>query len=100
MIFLTHSTNDRENPEDVVRHEYGHYLTLKEVGLINYALCFGIPSWQMWGSDPYYDKPWELIADIFGQVQSRTHSKEDIIRAFIYLIRSEKEGFFVWRTIE
>ena len=99
-IFLTRETNNRTNPEDVVRHEYGHTIQLKQLGVVDYALCIGLPSWQQWGTGEYYSKPWEITADIYGDVQSRTHSQSNIDRGFIYLAASKIIGPFVWLSIE
>lgn len=33
----------------------------------------------------YYERPWEITADVFGDVVSRTHLQSDIIRGFWYL---------------
>ena len=48
-MFITRETNNRDYPEDIVRHEYGHTLQLKQLGVIDYALCIALPSWQEWG---------------------------------------------------
>ena len=99
-IFLTYETNDREHPEDMVRHEYGHTVQLKELGLINYALCIAIPSAEEWGHGEYYSKPWELSADMYGHVLYRNHSKEDYMAAFKYLDDCNRYGIFMWLTID
>ena len=99
-IFLTRETNSRSNPDDVVRHEYGHTKQLEQLGVINYALCIGIPSWLQWGTGEYYSKPWEITADIYGGVQSRNHSQSNIDGGFAYLEDSKKMGPFVWIFIE
>ena len=98
-IFLTRESNNRQNPEDVVRHEYGHSIQLGELGLLNFLICVGIPSWQEWGSKDYYDKPWELTADIYGGVQSRTHSASDIAEGIAYMHRSKTAGALAWLLI-
>ena len=90
VIYLTRETNDRENPEDVVRHEYGHTKQFEQLGIIKFALCIGIPSWQEWGTGEYYSKPWEITAEIYGDVQSRNHSQSDIDRGYAYLEDSKK----------
>lgn len=100
IIFLNRNANRDENPEDVVRHEYGHTKQLEQLGIINYALCIGIPSWQKWGKYKYYKKPWEITADIYGGVQSRYHYQGEINRGFEYLERSKKIGVLVWLYIE
>ena len=100
IIFLTHGSNSFENPEDIVRHEYGHTKQLERLGLMKYLLCIALPSWQKWGSKDYYDKPWEVTADIYGGVQSREASIRDKADAFYYLWLSEQVGPFSWRTID
>ena len=99
-IFLTREANSRTSPSDVVRHEYGHTKQLDELGLINYALCIMIPSWQKWGSGNYYKKPWEVTADIYGGVQSRKHSQSVIDAGFKYLEQSKFLGPLIWLFIK
>jgi len=99
-IFLTRETNQRNNPEDVVRHEYGHTVQLRELGVINYTMCIMIPSWQMWGSKEYYTKPWEITADLYGRVQSRNHAESDFMYGFAYLDASKHLGPLIWLSIE
>ena len=99
-IFLTRETNDRSNPEDVLRHEYGHTKQLEQLGVVKYALCIALPSWQMWGTGEYYSKPWEITADIYGDVQSRDHSQSKINQGFIYLEASKMAGPLIWLFIE
>ena len=99
-IFLTRETNNRSNPEDVLRHEYGHTKQLEQLGVVNYALCIGLPSWQQWGTGEYYSKPWEITADIYGGVQSRNHSQSNIDRGFAYLEGSKIIGALIWVFIE
>ena len=99
-IFLTRETNNRSNPEDVIRHEYGHTKQLEQLGIVNYALCIGLPSWQQWGTGEYYSKPWEITADVYGGVQSRKHSQSNIDRGFVYLEGSKIIGPLIWVFIE
>ncbi|MBE6533948.1 MAG: RHS repeat-associated core domain-containing protein, partial [Ruminococcaceae bacterium] len=99
-IFLTRETNNRSNPEDVLRHEYGHTKQLEEIGVVNYALYIGLPSWQQWGTGEYYSKPWEITADIYGGVQSRQHSQSDIYRGFAYLEVSKRLNYVVWEFVK
>ena len=99
-IFLTRETNNRSNPEDVIRHEYGHTKQLEQLGIVNYALCIGLPSWQQWGTGEYYSKPWEITADVYGGVQSRNHSQSNIDRGFAYLEGSKIIGPLIWVFIE
>lgn len=99
-IFLTRETNDRINAEDVVRYEYGHTKQFEQLGVVKYALCVGLPSWQKWGTGEYYSKPWEIVADVYGGVQSRNHSKSNICRGFAYLEGSKIIGPLIWMFIE
>ena len=78
ILFITHKTNERINPEDVIRHEYGHTKQLEQLGIINFALFIGLPSWREWSTDSYYDRPWEVTADIYGGVQSRTPAQDKV----------------------
>ena len=84
-IFLTRETNSRDNPEDVLRHEYGHTKQLQQLGPIKYAVAIGLPSALEMGGGDYYSRPWEITADIYGGVQSRFHTREDIQAGFLYL---------------
>ncbi|MBQ7602143.1 MAG: RHS repeat-associated core domain-containing protein, partial [Lachnospiraceae bacterium] len=84
-IFFTKESNNRSNPEDVVRHEYGHTIQLKLMDPISYLVNIGLPSSLDLGSGEYYDKPWEITADILGGVKSRKHSKEKMIEGVVYL---------------
>ena len=95
-IFLTRETNDRTNPEDVLRHEYGHTKQLQELGFVKYTIDIGIPSMLDLGDGDYYSKPWEITADIYGGVQSRLHSQSDIKAGFEYLEKSKFYGPFIW----
>ena len=85
ILFISKNMNKSNNPEDVVRHEYGHYLQLKKMGIIRYTLFIGIPSLLNWGKGRYYEKPWEITADILGGVISRKHSNRYITRGNDYL---------------
>ena len=100
IMFLTRETNRRRNPEDIVRHEYGHTKQMDELGVIKFALCIGIPSAAEWGEGEYYDKPWEVTADIYGGVQSRQHTQENIARGFAYLHGSKIVGPLIWLAIQ
>ena len=100
-MFITRETNNRDYPEDIVRHEYGHTLQLKQLGVIDYALCIALPSWQEWGTNPnYYSRPWEITADVLGGVQSRNHSMKDVSAGFGYYMASDVMGPLVWIFIE
>ena len=99
-LFITKETNRRSYPEDVVRHEYGHTKQLKQLGIINYALCIGLPSWKEWGSGEYYNKPWEITDDIYGGVKSRKHLQSDIDKGYKYIGLSKMIGPLIWMFIE
>ena len=85
ILFISRKVNNFKYPEDVVRHEYGHALQLKKMGVIKYTLFIGIPSLFNWGEGKYYDKPWEITADILGGVSSRIHSKKYIVKGNEYM---------------
>ena len=99
-LFITRETNQRKNPEDVVRHEYGHTKQLDKLGVVKYTACIGVPSLFEWGDGEYYDKPWEVTADIYGDVQSRNPSDASVAEGFDYLENSYKYGILVWFTID
>ena len=79
-IFLTKGSG-----VDTLRHERGHNSQLMMMGAANYGLMIGLPSWLEWSNRPYYDRPWEITADVFGGVTGRTHSQTDINRGYWYL---------------
>ena len=63
---------------NLVRHEYGHRLQLKNKGFWCYAVRVAIPSvtaniLNRMGKLPYdyYGAPWEYEADILGEVEGR-----------------------------
>ena len=85
ILFISRRVNKYKNPEDVVRHEYGHALQLKEMGLIKYTMFIGIPSLLNLGDGYYYDKPWEITADILGGVRSRIHKEYNIVKGNEYM---------------
>ena len=70
---------------DSLKHERGHNSQLMMMGIANYGLMIGLPSWQEWSNRPYYARPWEITADVFGGVTGRTHSQTDITRGYWYL---------------
>ena len=100
VIFITRETNQRKDAENIVRHEYGHTVQFRELGVLNYTMCIMIPSWQMWGSKEYYTKPWEITADLYGRVQSRNHAESDFMYGFAYLDASKHLGPLIWLSIE
>ena len=86
-IFLSRNANERPAPVDVVRHEYGHTQQFKEIGCFKYIFGVLIPSALSGGvpREVYYNLPFEVTADIYGGVESRTHSQADVDNGFSYL---------------
>ncbi len=88
-IFLNSSAS-----ETTLKHEYGHNIQQMIMGPVKFGAMIGLPSWQQWSSRDYYDRPWEVTADVFGGVTNRTHSTQDIIRGYFYLATSTFFGPF------
>ena len=80
--------------ETTLKHEYGHSVQQMLIGPVCYGLMIGLPSWQEWSNRSYYDRPWEISADIFGGVSTRTHNQKDINRGYWYLASSSVFGVF------
>ena len=74
-------------------------MQLAQLGVVKYSLCIGLPSLLEWGTGEYYNKPWEITADIYGGVQSRNHSQSDITKGFYYLLGSKEVGMLIWGLI-
>lgn len=94
IIFLRHAI-DACRPEDAadeLRHEYGHILQLRQLGLIRFALCIGIASWRQWGEGEYYQRPWEITADLLGGVITRQPPKHAVEAGLRYLEQSRRHG--------
>ena len=77
---------------DSIHHERGHNCQLMMMGIANYGFMIGLPSWREWSTRPYYDRPWDITADVFGGVTGRTHSQADINRGYWYLAISSLFG--------
>ena len=64
-----------------VRHEYGHYLQLKEYGLYKYIKYIAIPSMYGYWNDvsyyEYYSLPWEYGAELYGNVNRTDYKYND-----------------------
>ncbi len=88
-IFLSNNANETD-----VKHEYGHVVQQMIMGPITYGLMIGLPSWRKWSNRSYYDRPWEITADMFGGVTTRPHSQKDINRGKWYLAISNLFGPF------
>ena len=80
-IFL--KRNGADNSE--LKHERGHNTQSMMMGIVNSAAMILLPSWQEWSERQYYERPWEVTADVFGGVTERPHSQEDINRGYWYL---------------
>ena len=76
---------NRNGDEDTLKHERGHNSQVMMMGVANFGLMIGLPSAFEWSTRSYYDRPWEITADLFGGVTSRSHTKEDINRGYWYL---------------
>ncbi len=63
--------NDISDINDV-KHEYGHYVQFKELGIKKYTMYVAIPSlcgfWSGVDFYDYYSQPWEYGADKYGGV--------------------------------
>ena len=87
------------NIKQLIRHEYGHTEQLRQLGFLRYLLFIGIPSWKQWKKEiPYYERPWEITADLFGGVTSRKHTEEKLAAGIDYLATSKKRKII--RTLE
>ena len=103
-IFLTRTTKDSSDGADTLRHEYGHTIQFAKLGVLKYAVCMGLPSWQNWGDNSYYgdyyNKPWEVMPDVYGGVQSRHPDQKFIDKGIQYEQYSQWLGPVVWMLIE
>lgn len=76
--------------KELIRHEYGHTEQLRQLGLLRYLLFIGIPSWKQWKKEvPYYERPWEITADLFGGVTTRNHAEDKLKEGIEYLKNSK-----------
>jgi hypothetical protein len=77
------------NTADDIDHERGHGKQQFIMGPLRFALMIGLPSWQQWGPPlerrDYYNRPWEVTADMYGGVTRPTHTQADIDRGWRYL---------------
>ena len=78
--------------ETTLKHEFGHSVQQMIMGPVKFGLMIGLPSWQNWSKRSYYNRPWEVTADIFGGVTDRTHTQQDINRGYWYLAVSSLFG--------
>ena len=72
IIFLGNNANDI----NLLKHEYGHFLHLCQIGFVNYTAKVLFPSLcDYWSDVPYskyYSEPQEYIADVLGKT-NRTY---------------------------
>ena len=71
---------------DIVRHEYGHFIQLQQLGLLRYIGGIFIPS-AINGDVPndiYYNQPWEVTADLFGGAQRQHAEGSETIGMWYY----------------
>ena len=73
---------------------------MEELGVFKFIPAIGIPSILESGSKPYYDKPWELTADVYGGVTNRTHSEEYTREAFEYLEKYKNFKNWIYAMIQ
>ncbi len=75
---------------DTLKHEYGHYLHLQQIGLKSYTACVAIPSFigskLDLSAESYYSQPWEYIAEVLGEPE----------RSFDYWPNSEIYATAYW----
>ena len=93
-IWLTHETNTRDDASEVVKHEWGHSVQQGAMGMIKYLLLVGAPSNYEWSNRPYYDRPWERMADVFGGVSRAEHTAKGETKAWWHFIVSTFFGLF------
>lgn len=76
--FILLGNNIKANQEGIntLKHEYGHYLQLQELGFVKYNIFIVQPSvmgatmdYFGWLDCYYYDLPWEFVADVYGGVK-------------------------------
>lgn len=70
-----------------VRHEYGHYLQLEELGFNKYIKYIAIPSMYGYYSKvsyyDYYSQPWEYGAEIYGEVNRPNYKySKDVLEKY------------------
>lgn len=81
----------RTSSADVLKHERGHGWQSLMMGIGTYGLMIGLPSACQWSTRPYYDRPWEITADILGGANT-PHTSQDISRGWWYFAISDIFG--------
>jgi RHS repeat-associated protein len=80
------------SPQDILRHEFGHGIQQLTYGPGGYLFNIGIPSVFIDNSD---DAPWEITADIFGDV-NRTYKSNDLKTGWQYFGWGRIVGPYWW----
>lgn len=83
--------------QDVLKHEYGHSIQLRKLGLIKYLILIGIPSYNK----NYDNSPWELNASILGGSPigvslGDISNAEDIINSWEYFYNACSFNYHLW----
>ncbi len=98
IIFLGSNVKLRTDAEDVLKHEWGHYVQFRERGPINYITTVGIPSVFCFLLDTnkklpytYYSSPFEYEANCIANVsrddyEAWTKPVYDIYKAYVSLL--------------
>ena len=86
---------NKNNEILTVKHEYGHYLQLKELGWYKYIRYIAIPSLKgSWGGVSYYDyysQPWEYGAELYGEVNRVGYKySSDVLEEYLKYINKIK----------
>ncbi len=82
-----------EDDTETIKHEIGHNVQQLILGPITFLINIGITSMFELSTREYYDRPWEITADLFGGV-STFHNDEDIKRGKGYIVTSLFTGPF------
>jgi hypothetical protein len=67
-LFLDPSLNNEEGAIDTEKHEWGHTVQLKKLGVTKYVAGVMIPSYLSNDNPDYYSTPWDVMADVHGGV--------------------------------
>ncbi len=102
-MFIGDKVGDKGlDPINIIKHEYGHSVQFREIGMLNYLKFVAIPS--VLGCvfkvdyDVYFSLPWERIADKFGGVDNRV--KRDRETPYEYSAQTLSDIYWglVWNT--
>ena len=91
-LFIDSREPDMEN---ILRHEYGHSVQLRMLGLFRYIRYIARPSVRGYRRPmtvrEYYSQPWEYIADLFGGAIRRSYLPDANSAAWNYWIPLKKK---------